>query len=181
MLKSFVVTGASAVGKSTLLRNMSQFGYKILPSYTTRRARPEEKNGEDYIFLSEAAFLMNVERGGILEEDKSLYYLESTGVYYGTPFFWLAEFLYGDVAGNAMTLSAAEKIWRITDAVWIHLACSEARRGDRLKQRGHTDHEINARLTSGQCLETPKHAIILDTSDSTSLDTAQAVYNLVGK
>ena len=147
MLKSFIVTGASATGKSTLLRNMAQFGYKILPSYTTRQPRPEEKNGEDYIFLSEAAFLEKIEKGGgILEENVSSCFLKASGVYYGTPFFWISEIIKDCMAGNAMTLPGAEKLHQMTGVIWFHLICDEMERYVRLKYRGHTDEEVNVRL-----------------------------------
>ena len=39
MNKSFIVTGASATGKTTLIEYAKQNGYKYLPNHTTRDMR----------------------------------------------------------------------------------------------------------------------------------------------
>lgn len=74
------MTGASGVGKGTLreqwLRGQDVF-YSV--SWTTRAARPGELHGTDYHFMSEAAFLTEIEREGFLE------HAEFVGHHYGTP------------------------------------------------------------------------------------------------
>jgi guanylate kinase len=76
----FVVSAPSGTGKTTLcdhLRKTPDFIFSI--SYTTRRPRPGEVNGEDYYFLSETEFLEKAHKGEFLE------WAQVHGHYYGTP------------------------------------------------------------------------------------------------
>lgn len=75
-----VMTGASGVGKGTLreqwLANQNVF---YSTSWTTREARPGERSGEDYVFVSKEEFLDKVKQDGFLE------HAEFVGNHYGTP------------------------------------------------------------------------------------------------
>jgi guanylate kinase len=76
-----VVSGPSGAGKSTLikasLRAVPELAYSV--SATTRKPRPGEEDGKDYIFLSREQF----ERW--IEEDRFLEWAEYSGNLYGTP------------------------------------------------------------------------------------------------
>ena len=78
----FIVSGPSGVGKATLIRNV----IKKLPNinkvitYTTRRPRPNEKDGEDYHFIGEKDFMKFVESNDIFEYEKVY-----GDFYYGSP------------------------------------------------------------------------------------------------
>ncbi len=75
----FVLSAPSGAGKTTLcdaLRQTSDFVYSV--SCTTRPPRAGEIEGEDYYFLSEPAFLEQVEVGQFLE------YAKVHEHYYGT-------------------------------------------------------------------------------------------------
>ncbi len=75
----FVLSAPSGAGKTTLcdaLRQTSDFVYSV--SCTTRPPRAGEIEGEDYYFLSEPAFLEQVEAGQFLE------YAKVHEHYYGT-------------------------------------------------------------------------------------------------
>jgi len=65
----FVITGPSGVGKSTLIKaaraQIPGLGFSV--SATTRSARPGERQGADYYFLSEQAFEEKVQQGEFLE------------------------------------------------------------------------------------------------------------------
>ena len=64
----FVISAPSGAGKSTLcaaLRQTPDFVYSV--SCTTRGARANEINGEDYVFLTETEFLAKVKAGEFLE------------------------------------------------------------------------------------------------------------------
>jgi len=65
----FVLSAPSGAGKSTLCRAMMerwpQLAYSV--SHTTRAPRPAERDGVDYHFVSERAFLEMVEEGGMAE------------------------------------------------------------------------------------------------------------------
>jgi guanylate kinase len=76
----FVVTGPSGVGKGTLIKNLLGRvpGLDLSVSATTRPARPGERDGVDYHFLSEDEF----ERR--LAEDQFLEHAAYAGHRYGT-------------------------------------------------------------------------------------------------
>ncbi len=77
----YVVSGPSGAGKGTVVRQVLKRRPDILLSIsaTTRPARPGERNGVDYRFISEPEFLALRDRGEFLES--ALVY----GNYYGTP------------------------------------------------------------------------------------------------
>ena len=64
-----VLSGPSGVGKDATLSQMKQTGCSYLFSVTatTRSKRPLERDGVDYIFLTEERFLEMVQRGEFLE------------------------------------------------------------------------------------------------------------------
>ena len=65
----FVITAPSGAGKSSLIKELLKadpaLGLSI--SYTTRPPRPGEKNGREYHFVDDKAFLAMRERGEFLE------------------------------------------------------------------------------------------------------------------
>ena len=65
----FVITAPSGAGKTSLIEALMREdpGLKISVSYTTRAPRPGEKNGVDYHFVDDAAFLAMHSRGEFLE------------------------------------------------------------------------------------------------------------------
>ncbi|KAI5151751.1 guanylate kinase [Enteropsectra breve] len=80
MSKYCIITGPSAVGKSTLINHMLLDPVFFLSvSYTTRSPRPGEKDGADYYFVSKEEFEYKINEGFFLEHT---YF---SGNYYGTP------------------------------------------------------------------------------------------------
>ncbi len=76
----FVITGASGVGKGTLIRRLLErvkLYYSV--SMTTRPPRSGERHGIDYWFVDRAEFLKLVGEGRFLE------HAEYVGHFYGTP------------------------------------------------------------------------------------------------
>jgi guanylate kinase len=68
--KLVVISGPSGVGKSTVVRQvLEQLGDRIYLSVsaTTRPPRPDERDGVDYYFLSDAEFQRRREGGDFLE------------------------------------------------------------------------------------------------------------------
>jgi guanylate kinase len=65
----FVITAPSGAGKSSLIDALLKDdpSLKLSISYTTRPPRPGEKNGREYHFVDDAAFLAMRERGEFLE------------------------------------------------------------------------------------------------------------------
>ncbi|MBI0445097.1 guanylate kinase [Deinococcus sp. DB0503] len=75
-----VMTGASGVGKGTL-RERWLAGQDVFysTSWTTREARPGERDGVDYVFVTPEVFLEKVRQNGFLE------HAQFVGNHYGTP------------------------------------------------------------------------------------------------
>lgn len=79
--KLIVISGASGVGKGTVLKRMMQeredLSFSV--SATTRPPRPDEVDGRDYYFVTREEFNGMIARGEFLEYD------EHNKTYYGTP------------------------------------------------------------------------------------------------
>ena len=79
--KLFVISGASGVGKSTVLAKamalQPQLQFSV--SATTRKPRPGEIDGVNYFFVSKETFQDMIEQGAFLEYDAHM------DNYYGTP------------------------------------------------------------------------------------------------
>jgi len=77
----FIISAPSGTGKTTLLREVIQQlpGLQFSVSFTTRLPRPNEKEGEDYHFVSHSFFQKMVEKKEFLE------WAEVLGNRYGTP------------------------------------------------------------------------------------------------
>lgn len=77
----FVISGASGVGKSTVLKRVMERRKDLTfsVSATTRAPRPGEVDGESYYFVSKERFEDMIARGEFLEYDAHM------DNYYGTP------------------------------------------------------------------------------------------------
>jgi guanylate kinase len=77
----FIISAPSGTGKTTLVREVIQQlpGLQFSVSFTTRLPRPDEREGEDYHFVSHSAFQKMVEKNEFLE------WAEVLGNRYGTP------------------------------------------------------------------------------------------------
>ena len=65
----FVITAPSGAGKTSLIKALleDEPGLTLSTSYTTRKPRPGERDGREYHFVDEPAFLAMQERGEFLE------------------------------------------------------------------------------------------------------------------
>lgn len=79
--KMFVISGASGVGKSTVLKQVmdGRDDLKFSVSATTRAPRPGETDGVHYYFVTKARFEEMIRENAFLEYDAH------AGNYYGTP------------------------------------------------------------------------------------------------
>lgn len=79
--KLFVISGASGVGKSTVLSVVmaARKDLRFSVSATTREPRPGEQEAVNYYFVSREKFLDMIDRGEFLEYD------EHNNTFYGTP------------------------------------------------------------------------------------------------
>ncbi|MBK5934129.1 guanylate kinase [Rhodovulum imhoffii] len=76
-----ILSSPSGAGKSTLARRLRAWDPQIVfsVSATTRAPRPGEVNGQDYHFMTEAAFKAEVGKGAMLE------HAHVFGNFYGSP------------------------------------------------------------------------------------------------
>lgn len=79
--KMFVISGASGVGKGTVLARIMEERKDLVfsVSATTRPPRPTEQDGREYYFIDRARFEEMIRSGEFLEYD------EHAANYYGTP------------------------------------------------------------------------------------------------
>jgi guanylate kinase len=77
----FIISAPSGAGKTTLVREVIRQlpGIEFSVSFTTRLPRPNEKEGEDYHFVSHSVFQKMVDKNEFLE------WAEVLGNRYGTP------------------------------------------------------------------------------------------------
>ena len=137
--KLFVISGASGVGKSTVLSAvMSQRDDLLFSvSATTRAPRPGEKEAVSYYFVSKETFLAMIENKEFIEYDAHM------GNYYGTPVSQLEEKLRrGNVILDIEPNGAFNVRRNRPDAVLIFIAPPSLETLEqRLRGRGDTDEE----------------------------------------
>lgn len=143
--KLFVISGASGVGKSTVLSKvMSQRDdLRFSVSATTRLPRPGEVDGESYYFVTRKKFQEMIDNDDFLEYDAHM------DNFYGTPKFQLADKL---VNGSVILDIEPNGAFRVKssrpDAVLIFIAPPSIQELERrLRSRGDTSEEqIKLRL-----------------------------------
>jgi guanylate kinase len=114
-----VLSGPSGVGKKTVIdRVLAETpGYSRAVTATTRQPRPGEKNGVDYLFLTEEEFTARIEQNEFLEH--ALVH----GRRYGTPRQHVAEILErGDVCFLEVDVQGAASIKGLVEpAMYVFL------------------------------------------------------------
>ena len=145
MGKLFVISGASGVGKSTVLKQVmdARKDLSFSVSATTRAPRPGEVDGQSYYFITKASFEEMIARNEFLEYDAHM------DNYYGTPEAQLEEKLAkGNVVLDIEPNGAFNVRRRRSDAVLIFIAPPSLEELERrLRSRGDTSEEqIKLRL-----------------------------------
>lgn len=143
--KLFVISGASGVGKSTVLGKVMAQREDLLfsVSATTRAPRPGEIEAVSYYFVSKETFMDMIDRGEFVEYDAHM------NNFYGTPKGQLEEKLQrGHVILDIEPNGAFEVKRSCPDAVLIFLAPPSMEEVERrLRSRGDTEEEqIRVRL-----------------------------------
>ena len=135
----FVISGASGVGKSTVLKHLMAQRSNLLfsVSATTRPPRPGEVEGEHYYFISHEQFQEMIQQDAFLEYDAH------AANYYGTPLDQLEEKLSrGDVILDVEPAGSRIVKEKRPDAILIFVmppSVEELER--RLRSRGDTNEE----------------------------------------
>ncbi len=135
--KLFVISGASGVGKSTVLGAVMAQREDLLfsVSATTRAPRPGEKEAVSYYFVSKETFLDMIKKDAFIEYDAHM------DNYYGTPIDQLEEKLSrGNVILDIEPNGAFHVRKTRPDAVLIFIAPPSLETLEqRLRGRGDTD------------------------------------------
>ena len=149
MGKLFVISGASGVGKSTVLKQVmdARKDLSFSVSATTRAPRPGEVDGQSYYFITKDRFEEMIRKNEFLEYDAHM------DNYYGTPEAQLEEKLTkGNVVLDIEPNGAFNVRKRRKDAVLIFIAPPSLEELERrLRSRGDTPEEqIRLRLNRVQ-------------------------------
>ena len=144
--KLFVISGASGVGKSTVLHHVmaARKDLTFSVSATTRPPRPNEVDGVHYYFITKEAFQEMIAQDAFLEYDNH------NANYYGTPIAQLEEKMQsGHVMLDIEPVGAKNVRQKRSDAVLIFImppSMEELER--RLRSRGDTSEEqVQIRLS----------------------------------
>lgn len=143
--KLFVISGASGVGKSTVLRKVldARQDLQFSVSATTRPPRPGEIDGVNYYFVTREQFLDMIARDEFVEYD------EHNATLYGTPWSQLEDKLkLGNVILDIEPVGAGNVRKKRPDAILIFVkAPSMEELEHRLRGRGDTsDEQMKMRL-----------------------------------
>ena len=143
--KLFVISGASGVGKGTVLKEVMKrrTDLRFSVSATTRPPRPSEADGREYYFVTRQRFEEMIGNGEFLEYD------EHNSNYYGTPRAQAEEKMAkGPVLLDIEPMGAAQVRKSAPDAVLIFImppSMEELER--RLRSRNDTpEDQIEMRL-----------------------------------
>lgn len=178
--KLFVISGASGVGKTTVLsRVMAERKDLIFSvSATTRAPRPKESDGVHYYFITKAQFEDMIARDAFLEYDNH------NENYYGTPLDQLEDKLQrGHVLLDIEPVGAKNVRQKRADATLIFImppSVEELER--RLRGRGDTsDAQITLRLERAKWEMEQRywydHVVVNDRVE----DCAEAILKIIAK
>ena len=143
--KLFIISGASGVGKSTVLKRVMEQREDLLfsVSATTRPPRPDEQDAVNYYFVTKDCFREMIDRGEFLEYDAHM------NNFYGTPKSQLEEKLLRghvilDIEPNGAFMVQKSR----PDAVLIFISPPSMEEVERrLRKRGDTEEDqIQIRL-----------------------------------
>lgn len=131
-MKRIILIGPGASGKDFLKKKMISRGYKPSISYTTREPRLNEKEGEDYYFISEEQFISMIDRNEFKEWNKfaGKWYYGTTKVHFDAASLFI------------MTPSGINKLTQDerVESLVIYLDLPEDVRRERLNKRKDADN-----------------------------------------
>jgi guanylate kinase len=174
-----VIAGPSGVGKGSLIKGLLSRDpqLRLSVSATTRAARPGERQGEDYDFVTDEAFDRMIEAGDLLE------WAEIVGHRSGTPAAWV-ERTRDEGFDVVLEIDVQGASWvrkRIPDAILVFLAppsMDELERRLRGRQT-ETEDRIRRRLDAARWEMTQQdwfdHVVVNDDLDGASSQVAAII------
>ena len=126
-LPSFVVTGASASGKTTLIEQAVADGYSYIPTHTTRLLRSGEVPGVYSVFLREEQFESNFREGLYIEDSLEFAYMPGIGIYYGYPREQMDLLKKNGFSSSPVSTQTERRVFYMCgcDVNWVHLECDD--------------------------------------------------------
>jgi guanylate kinase len=157
MSRVFIISAPSGSGKSTLVNNLMERDRSLLfsVSYTTRQPRGQERDGEQYRFVTRESFKQMIARDEFLE------HAEVFGNYYGTHREVIDQGAAQerDVILDIDVQGARQLRSKIPDAISIFiLAPSREELAKRLRARSEDSDETIARRLAGAGREIEDYA-----------------------
>ncbi len=143
-----IISGPSGVGKTTISNKLlaELKGLRRCVTYTTRKRRPDERNGVDYHFVDENTFK------NLVKDEKLAEWAEIHGYKYGTPKSRIDEII---TSGNDIILvidvkgaQSIKALYPSALSIFIKPPSIDTLK-DRLKGRGEADR-INIRLNRAE-------------------------------
>lgn len=126
-LPSFIVTGASASGKNTLIEQAVADGYSYIPTHTTRLPRSGEVPGVHSVFLREEQFESNFREVLYIEDSLEFAYMPGIGIYYGYPREQMDLLKRNGFCSSPVSTQIARRVFYMCgcDVNWVHLECDD--------------------------------------------------------
>jgi guanylate kinase len=176
-----ILSGTAGSGKDSVVRRMMERGvpFEFVVNYTSRPPRPEETDGQDYLFVSEAVFKDMIRKDELLEH--ALVY----GQYKGVPKRPVRDAMESgrDVVLRIDIQGAATVRRQCPEAVSIFLTASspdELRR--RLIARGADTAEqvdIRLRTASEEMKHVPEFDYLVINADGRLEDTVDTIISII--
>ena len=126
-LPSFIVTGASASSKTTLIEQAVADGYSYISTHTTRLPRSGEVSGIHSVFLREEQFESNFREGLYIEDSLEFAYMPGIGIYYDSPRKQVDLLKKNGFCSSPVLTQIARRVFYMCgcDVNWVHLECDD--------------------------------------------------------
>ena len=139
-----VLTGKTCSGKSTVQKQLMDYGYRKVVTYTTRPQRPHEIDGEDYHFVTDRQFADMYHKGYFAETDS--YITESGEWWYGSDIKDYSNDKYKVIVLTPNGIKMVREKFPWVDLKVFYLDTPEDVIRQRLKDRGDNPQEAIRRM-----------------------------------